>query len=66
MLEERLRNGHCLGTVATGELSDIQAERTGLVPTHAYAILNVKSVKVKPNNFLKKFCGQILYLFFIF
>lgn len=45
MLEERLRNGHCLGTVATGELSDAQAERTGLVPTHAYAILNVKSVK---------------------
>lgn len=51
MLEERLRNGHCLGTVATGELSDIQAERTGLVPTHAYAILNVKCVKVEIQYF---------------
>lgn len=46
MLEDRLRIGHCLGTVATGEMSDAQAERTGLVPTHAYAILNVKTVLV--------------------
>ncbi|KAK6617934.1 hypothetical protein RUM43_014163 [Polyplax serrata] len=45
MLEERYRNGHCLGTVATGTLSDVEAERTGLVPTHAYAILNIKTVK---------------------
>lgn len=46
MLEERLRKGHCLGTVATGELSDAEAERTGLVPTHAYAVLDVRTVRV--------------------
>lgn len=51
MLEERYRNGHCLGTVATGTLSDVEAERTGLVPTHAYAILNIKTVKVRLPGF---------------
>ena len=38
--------GNALLTIATGELSEVQAERTGLVPTHAYAILNVLEVKV--------------------
>ena len=31
-------------TVATGELSDLDADRTGLVPTHAYAVLNVRNI----------------------
>jgi len=44
MLEKRMYSGHCLGTVATGELSQAQEDRTGLVPTHAYAILNVLTV----------------------
>lgn len=43
-LEGRLSKGDVLLTVATGELSDEQAERTGLVPTHAYAVMNIKTV----------------------
>lgn len=42
----RMRQGDVLVTVATGELSDSDAERTGLVPTHAYAVLDVKNVEV--------------------
>lgn len=38
--------GDALITVATGSLSSTQAERTGLVSTHAYAVLDVKQVKV--------------------
>ena len=37
--------GNALLTVATGELGG-EAERAGLVPTHAYAILNVVEIKV--------------------
>lgn len=29
-------------TVATGELSEAESERTGLVSTHAYAVLDLK------------------------
>lgn len=43
-LETRLSNGDVLLTVATGELSDELADRTGLVPTHAYAVMNVVAV----------------------
>lgn len=45
-LSTGLENGRCLITVATGDLSDEQGERTGLVPTHAYAVLNMKEVNV--------------------
>lgn len=45
-LESGLEHGRCLLTVATGELSDEQAERTGLVPAHAYAVLNIKEINV--------------------
>ncbi|XP_067205800.1 calpain-7-like isoform X2 [Linepithema humile] len=40
----RLHKGDVLVTVATGELSDLDAERTGLVPSHAYAVLDVKKI----------------------
>ena len=33
-------------TVATGPLSDAEAERTGLVATHAYAVLDVRLANV--------------------
>jgi len=36
------RYGDCLLTVATGELSEAEAERVGLVRTHAYAVLQVR------------------------
>ena len=36
--------GDCLITIATGELDEEEAERAGLVPTHAYAVLDVREV----------------------
>ncbi|XP_018325822.1 calpain-7 [Agrilus planipennis] len=43
-LETRLSKGDVLITTATGELSEAEAERTGLVATHAYAVLDVRNV----------------------
>lgn len=45
-LQRGLEMGRCLITVATGELSDAESERTGLVSTHAYAVLDIKEVDV--------------------
>lgn len=42
-----LEKGDVLVTAATGMLSDTDAERAGLVPTHAYAVLDVKKVQGK-------------------
>ena len=39
--------GECLITRATGEMSDREAERAGLVTTHVYAVLDIRHVKVK-------------------
>lgn len=39
-----MAKGDVLVTVATGELSDFDAERSGLVPTHAYAVMEVLTV----------------------
>ena len=41
-----MTSGNALLTVATGELSDAEADRAGLVTTHAYAVLNVVQIKV--------------------
>lgn len=38
--------GDCLITVATGPLSDSDADRAGLVSTHAYALLDIRKVQV--------------------
>ena len=46
ILLTRLHKGDVLVTVATGELSPTDENRTGLVPTHAYAVLDVRKVKV--------------------
>lgn len=45
ILSSRLTNGDVLVTVATGDLSDAEADRTGLVPTHAYAVMDVQNVE---------------------
>lgn len=42
-LRDGLAQGRCLITCATGELSDEQADRTGLVATHAYAVLDLRT-----------------------
>lgn len=47
LLLTRLHNGDVLATVATGDLSEVEAERSGLVPTHAYAVLDVRLVQGK-------------------
>ncbi|XP_033331848.2 calpain-7 [Megalopta genalis] len=44
VLLTRLRKGDVLVTVATGKLSDLDADRTGLVPSHAYAVLDVRKI----------------------
>ncbi|XP_054012473.1 calpain-7-like [Hylaeus anthracinus] len=44
ILLARLHKGDVLVTVATGELSDSDADRTGLVQTHAYAVLDVRKI----------------------
>lgn len=43
-LEARMAKGDVLVSVATGELSDLEAERSGLVATHAYAVMDVRTV----------------------
>jgi calpain-7 len=43
-LKEGFHQGRCLITVATGELSDAECERTGLVSTHAFAVINLAEV----------------------
>lgn len=53
MLLNRMVKGDVLVTMATGSLSTVDENRTGLVPTHAYAVLdlrcinNVKLLKLK-------------------
>lgn len=43
-LKEGLQMGRCLVTVATGELADSECDRTGLVSTHAYAVLQMQEI----------------------
>lgn len=52
-LLDRHQRGDVLVTLATGELSEAEAERSGLVPTHAYAMLDVKEVLGKRLFLLK-------------
>lgn len=39
-----VRRGDCLVTVATGPMSESEADRAGLVPTHAYALLDIRKI----------------------
>ncbi|CAC5410761.1 CAPN7 [Mytilus coruscus] len=50
---ERFHQGHCLITIATGEIPETEADRAGLVPTHAYAMLDIREVKGKKLFMLK-------------
>lgn len=55
-LETRLAKGDVLVTVATGELSDADADRSGLVPTHAYAVMDVQTVKGVKSKYMYYRC----------
>lgn len=50
----RWPKGDVLITVATGEMSDSVADHTGLVPTHAYAVLDIKQIDVSYKQNLRK------------
>jgi calpain-7 len=45
-LLSHLHKGDILVTVATGQMSEAEADRSGLVPSHAYAVIDVRKVKV--------------------
>ncbi|KAJ8024532.1 Calpain-7 [Holothuria leucospilota] len=47
MLLKRFHKGDVLVTVATGPMSDADAERAGLVSTHAYAMLDIREIRGK-------------------
>ncbi len=44
---ERIHSGDVLITLATGHLTKDEEERTGLVETHAYAVLDIRIVNEK-------------------
>lgn len=50
---DRFHQGHCLITIATGEISEVEADRAGLVPTHAYAMLDIREIKGRKLLMLK-------------
>ncbi|XP_048735989.2 calpain-7-like isoform X2 [Ostrea edulis] len=52
-IHDRFHKGHCLITVATGDLHESEADRAGLVPTHAYAMLDVREAKGRKLFMLK-------------
>ncbi|PRD24301.1 UNVERIFIED_CONTAM: Calpain-7 [Trichonephila clavipes] len=52
-LFDKHNQGHVLITVATGPLNESEADRAGLVSTHAYAVLDIKEVLGKKLFLLK-------------
>lgn len=58
MIKTNMDQGKVLVTVATGELSPADEERTGLVPTHAYAVLDAKVINVR---FFRKFVFKMFF-----
>ena len=51
-IHDRFHMGHCLITMATGELPKEEADRAGLVPSHAYAMLDVQEFQVGTSDWL--------------
>ncbi|XP_022109312.1 calpain-7-like isoform X2 [Acanthaster planci] len=46
-LKDRFHKGDVLATLATGVMSDAEGDRAGLVPTHAYAMLDIREIMGK-------------------
>jgi calpain-7 len=44
LVESKLRAGQALVTMGTGPLTKEESERSGLVPTHAYAVLKAQTI----------------------
>lgn len=44
---EKFHRGDCVVTVATGAMAQQDADRAGLVESHAYAMLDIRDVLVK-------------------
>lgn len=63
-LKERHNQGNVLMTVATGNLSEDIAKKAGLVPSHAYALLDMREVEVSAK--LKRFLVNLISSFFGF
>lgn len=63
---ERLKSafqfGDCLTTIATSAIEEAQSEALGLVPSHAYAVLNVKECLGKRFLLVKLLSYVSLYL----
>lgn len=56
-LYDRFHKGDVLVTVATGRMSDAEADRTGLVSSHAYALLDIREVKVNKSTLTPIICA---------
>lgn len=48
----RFHKGDVLITTATGVMSEEEGEKWGLVPTHAYAVLDIREYKVSSKMIL--------------
>ncbi|CAG9531209.1 unnamed protein product [Cercopithifilaria johnstoni] len=49
----RYHQGHCLITLATGKMDQLTTNRTGLIDTHAYAVLDLRKIQDKQLLMLK-------------
>lgn len=57
-LYDHFHKGNCLVTLATGNVSDAEADRAGLVSTHAYAMLDIREINVVLSSIY--YCSQCL------